>query len=60
MLQGYVYFQPHGTPGQSDFGTTIMIDRNGRAPDLIGQADLAVVDLAGVGGNEVFAAYLWM
>jgi Ca2+-binding RTX toxin-like protein len=50
--RGYLYFVQHGTPGQADFGTYVMVDLNGG-----GHGDAAnnfkVADLVGIGAAEV-------
>lgn len=50
--QGYLLLEQHGTPGQSDFGTTVRIDRNGFAPDAYYQGDITVANLQGVAANS--------
>jgi Ca2+-binding RTX toxin-like protein len=53
--QGYVYLVQHGSRGQEGFGTTVYIDRNGKAADIA--PDLAVADVLGVGKDELTYGY---
>jgi Ca2+-binding RTX toxin-like protein len=54
IAQGYIYRVQHGTAGTADFGTYIMIDRNGLASDgPVHGADIAVVDLQGIAAYQL-------
>jgi hypothetical protein len=52
--QGYVYLVQHGKPGEEGFGTYVMLDRNGAAPDYgYYNTDVALVDLVGVAKDQL-------
>jgi hypothetical protein len=50
--QGILYFVQHGTPGQADFGTKVMIDLNGGAHTDVFN-NYVVADLTGITQAEV-------
>jgi Ca2+-binding RTX toxin-like protein len=54
VSQGYLYWVQHGNPGEEGYGTTIYLDRNGFGADSA-VGDIAVVDLAGVGADQIGA-----
>lgn len=50
--RGFLYFVQHGTPGQADFGTKVMIDTNGGTHgDVL--SNYVAADLAGITQAEV-------
>ena len=55
--QGYIYLVQHGTPGEEGFGTYVMMDRNGSAPDYGYYSDVALVDLAGIAKDQLAIGY---
>ncbi len=59
IAQGYIYFVQHGTPNTADFGTRVMVDKDGGAHSqvqVLGVFDQeAIVDLKGVAANQIIA-----
>ena len=55
--QGYIYLVQHGTPGEEGFGTRVMLDRNGSAPDYNYHHDVALVDLVGIAKDQLHVGY---
>jgi Ca2+-binding RTX toxin-like protein len=55
--QGYIYLVQHGTPGEEGFGTMVMLDRNGSAPDYGYYSDVALVDLVGIAKDQLAIGY---
>jgi Ca2+-binding RTX toxin-like protein len=52
--QGFVYLTAYYDPATSTYGTRVMVDHNGHAPDLGGgMGDIAVLELQGVSPSEL-------
>jgi Ca2+-binding RTX toxin-like protein len=56
--QGFVYLTGYYDAATSTYGTRVMIDYNGHAPDLAGMGDIAVLELQGVSPSQLsFSSY---
>ena len=52
--QGFFYLEQRGNPGEAGFGTYVVIDYNGSAPDTVhDMGNIRVFDLLGVAENQL-------